>query len=120
MFVWNKSIEPLVPTNWYKFDVASLLRYFLFISLFIVNYFVVILINKLKRSQQVLAKYGSNPVQALMHAYPELGLVESNFKSPSSILFFLFNLNRIFFFDCKSGLAAFWVHQTILHGIRSL
>jgi hypothetical protein len=97
-----------------------MLRYFIFISLFIVNYFVVILINELKGSQQVLAKYGGNPVQALMHAYLELGLVESNLKSSSSILFFLFNLNRIFFFDCKSGLAAFWVHQTIFHGIRSL
>jgi hypothetical protein len=97
-----------------------MLRYFLFISLFIVNYFVLILINELKGSQQVLAKYRGNPVQALMHAYPELGLVESNFKSPNSILFFLFNLNRIFFFDCKSGLVVFWVHQTILHGIHSL
>jgi hypothetical protein len=24
-FAQNKSIEPLVPTSWYKFDVASLL-----------------------------------------------------------------------------------------------
>eukprot|EP00026_Physarum_polycephalum_P016043 Phypoly_transcript_16871.p1 GENE.Phypoly_transcript_16871~~Phypoly_transcript_16871.p1 ORF type:complete len:257 (+),score=38.97 Phypoly_transcript_16871:68-772(+) len=34
-------------------------------------------------SQQVLAKYSGNPIQALVHAYPEIGLEQSKFKSPS-------------------------------------
>lgn len=55
-----------------------------------------VVIIKMKGAQVVLSRYSGNPVEALIHLFPEIGLDQSKFIHPSGILL-LFSYLIIFF-----------------------
>ena len=100
-FAKESRFDPLVAANWYTVKAESVHTrpvFFLSSSSSFFS-FVVFLVTYLysKRARFVMAHYKGSLSKTLMHAFPNIGLHESQFALVPSMFFFFFFVHLLFF-----------------------